>query len=170
MERNQLIVICVCIIVCVTVICGSIVIVNNNNSNNDDSQANVVQNSTNGSNVGNNGSNSISSAGSGLELNSASFYSDGNPDTGESVTLNFANGNYLDDVYVTVWYYRDGAALNSPSEQSYKLSNDLAFEAVDNTPMPEYPDSARIKVRYNGVVNYYDFSLETRTGTQTLSP
>jgi phosphatidate phosphatase APP1 len=166
MENDKLIIICVCIIVCVVIVAGAIIIINNNN------QSVTIDDQNSQTNNGNSNGQTTSqgSSSNSIKILSANFYSDGNENTGEDVTVYLGQEFANKKITATVWYYRDGSSLNNPESIQATTDSNGYVLIRDFTPMPEYPDSAHIEIEYNGNMDKADFSLATHSGSQELTP
>ncbi len=129
-----------------------------------------------GSNTSSSGSTSSSSASTGSTsyngdpvLSEVTFYSDGNPNTGETATLYLGEENAGKEVQVATQYYRDGTAFNSKNYVTLKISDDGTVKLTDNTPMSKYPDYCEISVLYNGKECGGAVNIAKHSGTQTVT-
>ena len=106
-----------------------------------------------------------------LKIKNVTFYSDGNPNTGEVATINFGSENAGKSVEVKTTYHRDNAVLSGPvSFESFVISSDGTVTITDYTPMPRYPDKCHIEVKCNGSSFSSDCNIGTYKGTQTVKP
>lgn len=106
-----------------------------------------------------------------LKVNTATFYSDGNPNTGETVTINVGKEHAGEQVETMTQYSRGGSSLNNPSGyEKHVVDSQGEIILTDYTPMPRYPDYCRITIRYNNRVSIYGCDIGTYKGTQTSVP
>lgn len=162
METKELAIICTFVLIIVAIICGVLIYVHNSSEINVDSDSSL------------NSGNSINNADeidvdSDFSLKSIVFYSDGNPNTGESATYYFGTENSGKTVDVMIKYYSNGNSLNNPSYNSVLIGSDGTVSFNDDTPMEEYPDSASIYYRYNGKEYINNVNLQEYAGTQEIS-
>lgn len=178
MRDDRILIICICIIICVVVIAASAIIITDNQKDAENQAQNtttVQQTNNTGNNQASSGSNSASSSSQATQtttnnlpsVKSATFYSDGNPNTGESATINVGSENAGKTINIAVYYYRDGNPMNTPSTQAVTVGQDGSVSYTDYTAMPKYPDMAEIDITYNGNTESKTFSLGKYKGSQT---
>lgn len=176
MRDDRILIICICIIICVVVIATSAIIITDNQKDAENQVQNtttVQQTNNTGNNQASSGSNSASSSSQATttsnlpSVKSATFYSDGNPNTGESATINVGSENAGKTINIAVYYYRDGNPMNTPSTQAVTVGQDGSVSYTDYTAMPKYPDMAEIDITYNGNTESKTFSLGKYKGSQT---
>lgn len=186
MRDNSVLIICVCIIICTVIIAATAIIVLDNHDENNNTNQNTTQATvTNNNSSLNSGDTSASSSSSSSTQSTSSssgigpgypssvtFYSDGNPNTGETATLNFGTNAAGKTIKVRIFYSRDDQSLNDGYEfQTVTIGQDGTVKITDNTPMPKYPDVAEIQIEPgdgNRLSSYYD--LGTYSGSQTCTP
>lgn len=185
MRDNSVLIICICIIICTVIIAATAIIVldnhdENNNTNQNTTQATVTNNNSSSNSGGNSASSSSSSSTQSASSSdigpgypsSVTFYSDGNPNTGETATLNFGTNAAGKTIKVRIFYYRDSEKLSGNYEfQTVTIGQDGTVKITDNTPMSKYPDTAEIQIEPgdgNRLSSNYD--LGTYSGSQTCTP
>ena len=106
-----------------------------------------------------------------IKVNSVTFYSDGNPNTGETATINVGPEFSGEQIGVMTLYSRDGVRQNYPSDyEMHTVSADGDVVITDYTAMPRYPGHCIIKIKYNGNIYQYECDIGTYKGTQTTVP
>ena len=178
MRDNSVLIICICIIICTVIIAATAIIVldnhdENNNTNQNTTQATVTNNNNSSSSSSSSSTQSTSSSDIGPGYpSSVTFYSDGNPNTGETATLNFGTNAAGKTIKVRIFYYRDSEKLSGNYEfQTVTIGQDGTVKITDNTPMSKYPDTAEIQIDPgdgNRLSSNYD--LGTYSGSQTCTP
>lgn len=179
MRDDRVLIICVCAIICMVVISAAAIIITDNQkeaANQTQNTTTVQQTNDSGSNQASSGSNSASSGSQATQatttnsfpsVKSATFYSDGNPNTGESATINVGSEHAGETIYVAIWYYRDGSPMNNPSSQALTVGQDGTVSHTDYTAMPKYPDEAEVEISDGNTVDTKTFSLGKYKGSQT---
>jgi len=171
MRENNLIIICVTVIICIALIAGTFIIINHDNTDNQndnsDSSANEVNTNNNNQNTQNNENTASSSPNTFNKINWATFYADGNPNTGEQVTINVGSqyANHQFDVSMT--YYRDGYVLIDEPTQTYVVNSEGNIYVPDTLSMAKYPDKCTITLSHDGDSVTGTCNLEKRKGSQT---
>lgn len=178
MEERNVMIICITIIIAVLIISGTFLLINSNNNNllnrldnenNDNSNSNSGNNENNGNSESNENTQTVDT--NAITVKSVTFYSDGNPNTGETATINFGSENSGKTVNIKTFYSRDGTKQNSPSGyESHTIDSDGNIVVTDYTPMPKYPSNCVIEVNYNGITSSYECDIGTYKGTQTAIP
>ena len=164
MRENNLIIICVTVIICIALLAGTFIIINQDNTDNpvDNSGSdNNNQNTQNNENIANNNPGTFN------KINWATFYADGNPNTGEQVTINVGSqyANHQFDVSMT--YYRDGYVLIDEPTKTYTVNSEGNIYVPDTLSMAKYPDKCTITVSHDGDTATGTCNLEKRKGSQT---
>lgn len=156
MNERNLIIVCVTAILCVAIVAGTLVVTTLN--------TNIPVISDNSNN------NQTSSASEEpLDIKSVTFYSDGNPNTGEVATINFGSQHAGKTVEVSTVYYRDGVAFNNQEFATVTIADDGTVKITDTTSMRKYPDKCVINVRYESLTFTKTASLGKYTGSQTVN-
>lgn len=106
-----------------------------------------------------------------LKVNTASFYLDGNPNTGVTTTLNVGKEHSGETVGVMTTFSRDGVNMNNPTEyESCVVDEEGDIVFTDYTPIPKYPDYCIIGISYNNQRFEFGCDMEKHKGTQTQVP
>ncbi|WP_455645867.1 hypothetical protein [Methanosphaera sp.] len=179
MKNKSLIIICITVILCAAIISATAIMITNNNQNNaNTNQENSVSSNTSNS-EGSTGSSSSSSSSeststsqttTAFRIKSATFYSDGNPNTGEKATINVGSEHAGETIDVMTYYYRGNSRLNYPSGYTTLVVNSNGeVSLTDTTPMPKYPSKCHIDIMYRGSTYTADASIGTYKGTQTVT-
>lgn len=160
MKEKNVLIVCITLILCAVIIAATFVIVSSDN--NGIPIPGVAANSTkdNSSNVAPNDT---------VDLSSVTFYSDGNPNTGEVATLYFGKESAGKVVEISTVYYRDGYQFNKVDYGTVSIDSDGNAKVTDTTPMNKYPDKCVITVKYNGNSFTKTANLGTYKGSQTVS-
>ena len=156
--NNKLLIVCISIILIVLIIAGTLFLLSNENG-----QKSLFNN---------NQSNNISENNhTELKVNTATFYLDGNPDTGVTATINVGKEFTNENIEVMTTYYRDGVNINSPSYyENHKVDDEGNFIITDYTPMPKYPDKCLIELKYNNQTFKFECDMGKYKGSQTSVP
>lgn len=178
MEERNVMIICITIIIAVLIISGTFLLINSNdmnllnrlsNDNNDNSFSNNENNGNNDNSANNANTETVDSTG--ISVKSVTFYSDGNPNTGETATINFGPEYSGKTVNVKTFYSRDGTRQNYPSSyEAHTIDSNGNIVVTDYTPMPKYPSNCVVEVNYNGYTSSYECDIGTYKGTQTAIP
>ena len=161
MEEKNVIIICITAILCLLIISGTFIYLNLNNNGN--SFINI-------NNEGNSQGNNIKSSDE-ITVNSVTFYSDGNPNTRETATVNVGKEHAGKTINVLTLYSRDNVQQSDMSvETPLTVDSDGNVVITDYTPMPKYPDYCYIQITYNGHIYQYECDIATHKGTQTAIP
>ena len=161
-NNRNLIIICITILLILLIAVGTFIFTSNNVNNEENTQSNVP--------VENNNQN-VSLENKSIKVNSVTFYSDGNPNTGETATINVGSEFSGEQIGVMTFYSRDGVSQNSPtSYEMHTVDADGNVVITDYTPMPRYPGHCLIKIKYNDVIYQYECDIGTYKGTQTIVP
>ena len=177
MRENNLIIICLTIIICVLLIAGTFIIVSTDSVNPDNPGiidkiiANLNHNNESASQNGN-GANQNTAAGSSSDtlekINWATFYADGNPNTGEEVTVNVGSQHAGKTLSLSMDYYRDGYTLINEPAKSYTVNSEGNVYIPDTASMARYPDKCTITITCDGQTISATGYLEKRKGSQTI--
>lgn len=152
-DNKNLIIICITVIVILCIVAGTYIMLSQN------------------ANTGENLNTSMPIQNKSIRVNSVTFYSDGNPNTGETATINVGPEFSGEQIGVMTLYSRDGVRQNSPtSYEIHTVSVDGNVVITDYTPMPRYPGHCLIKIKYNDVIYQYECDIGTYKGTQTIVP
>lgn len=106
-----------------------------------------------------------------LKVNTATFYLDGNPNTGIKTTINVGREHTGDTMGVMTTFSRDGVNMNNPSEYSQCVvddEGDIVF--TDYTPIPKYPDYCLIEITYDNQIFKWECDMGKYKGYQTNVP
>lgn len=161
MDDNNVLIICIAAIVCILMISGTFIFMNFHND------VNILNVFDNGENTGTNNSNSNEK----VQVNSVTFYSDGNPNTGETATINVGKEHSGKQMEVLTYYYRDNKKFNSQAVfNTVTVDVDGNIVTTDYTPMNKYPDFCHIEIMYDGNIYKYECDIAKHKGTQTAIP
>ncbi|MBQ6220661.1 MAG: hypothetical protein IJJ47_13095, partial [Methanosphaera sp.] len=94
----------------------------------------------------------------------------GNPNTGESATINVGKEHFNEDMEVKTTYSRDGVNFNNPDYEYRTVDADGNISITDYTPMNKYPDYCLISIRYNDKVYQFECDIGKYNGTQSTVP
>jgi hypothetical protein len=106
-----------------------------------------------------------------LKVNTATFYLDGNPNTGIKTTINVGREHAGETMGVMTTFSRDGVNMNNPSEYGQCVvddEGDIVF--TDYTPIPKYPDYCLIEITYNNHIFKWECDMGKYKGYQTSVP
>lgn len=106
-----------------------------------------------------------------IEVNSATFYLDGNPNTGITTTIHVGKEHAGETMGVSTTFSRNGDNINNPTEYEQCVvdeDGDIVF--TDYTPIPRYPDYCVIELTYGNSRYQFGCYMEKRKGTQTSVP
>lgn len=159
-STKNLLIIAITVLIITLIVAGTLIILSDNN--NDRSIINNIQKS-----VSNNQSSDASDT---LNVNQVTFYSDGNPNTGESATINVGKEHFNEDMEVKTTYSRDGVNFNNPDYEYRTVDADGNISITDYTPMNKYPDYCLISIRYNDKVYQFECDIGKYNGTQSTVP
>lgn len=159
-STKNLLIIAITVLIITLIVAGTLIILSDNN--NDGSIINNIQKS-----VSNNQSSDASDT---LNVNQVTFYSDGNPNTGESATINVGKEHFNEDMEVKTTYSRDGVNFNNPDYEYRTVDADGNISITDYTPMNKYPDYCLISIRYNDKVYQFGCDIGKYKGTQSTVP
>lgn len=159
-STKNLLIIAITVLIITLIVAGTLIILSDNN--NDGSIINNIQKS-----VSNNQSSDASDT---LNVNQVTFYSDGNPNTGESATINVGKEHFNEDMEVKTTYSRDGVNFNNPDYEYRTVDADGNISITDYTPMNKYPDYCLISIRYNDKVYQFECDIGKYKGTQSTVP
>ena len=171
MRENNLIIICVTVILCIALIAGTFIIISTDNDNN----PNVIENIVNPTGTGDNSNDQSQESGSSSsntdkldKINWATFYADGNPNTGEQVTVNVGSQHAGKVISLSMNYYRDGYTLIEEAPKSYTVNDEGNIYIPDTASMAKYPDKCSISITCDGYTTTATCNLEKRKGSQTV--
>ncbi|MDO5825842.1 MAG: hypothetical protein Q4Q22_05640 [Methanosphaera sp.] len=174
MRENNLIIICLTVILCLLIVAGTFIIINSNNA--DSNNPGIIDNVINSVNPSDNSANENTAKGSTSsgesnpleKINWATFYADGNPNTGEEVTVNVGSQHAGKTVSLSMNYYRDGNTLIEEPAKTYVVNGEGNVYIPDTTSMARYPDKCTITVTCEGHSTTATCNLEKRKGSQTI--
>lgn len=174
MRENNLIIICATIIICIALIAGTFIVLSTNNNNANSNSPGIIDNmlgsvSSDDNSANENTANPDSGSGNDYvdKINWATFYADGNPNTGEAVTVNVGSQHAGKSISLSMDYYRDGYRLISEPYKSYTVDNEGNIYVPDTASMAKYPDKCTLSVSYAGHTTSATCNLEKRKGSQT---
>ena len=151
-SNNTVLIICATLIIIVAIIAGTFLFLNNN-GNADLTNDNQITN------------NAV------LNVNTASFYLDGNPNSGIPATVNVGKEYSGQNMEIMTTYSRDGSNLNNPSSYENHIVDDEGnIQITEFAPIPRYPDYCLIEIRYNNQTYKFGCNMEKRKGSQTSVP
>lgn len=175
--REKAVKIIILVIVAIIIVAGIIYITTANNSNNNaTNQVNLQNNNkdiqnNNDNSIQNNNDNSIQNNNNNVtNIESVTFYSDGNPNTGEEATIKLGSENAGKSVTLSLEYSRDGTQQNNPEFLTVKADDSGTIQYADTTPMQKYPDQCIITIKDNSGYTKTAYNLETKKGYQTITP
>lgn len=170
MRENNLIIICFTVIICVLLIAGTFIIINtdNDNYNNPGIIDKILGHANQNGNDANQNSASDSNSNPIEKINWATFYADGNPNTGEQVTVNVGSQHAGKTLSLSMDYYRDGVTLINEPAKSYTVNGEGNVYIPDTASMARYPDKCVITVTCDGQTITATGYLEKRKGSQTV--
>jgi type II secretory pathway pseudopilin PulG len=166
--REKAVKIIILVIVAIIIVAGIIYITTANNSNNN--AINQVNLQNNNKDIQNNNDNSIQNNNNVTNIESVTFYSDGNPNTGEEATIKLGSENAGKSVTLSLEYSRDGTQQNNPEFLTVKADDSGTIQYADTTPMQKYPDQCIITIKDNSGYTKTAYTLETKKGYQTITP
>ncbi len=187
-KNNNVLIIAVTVIIIALILAGTFLFMTDSISlpfgNNENQVVNITQSDDSGSNSDSNqaakSSETTKSSQStdsdnvvynALKVNTATFYLDGNPNTGITTTINVGKEHTGESMGVMTTFSRDGSNMNSPSSYEYCIVNDegnIVF--TDYTPIPKYPDYCVIGISYNNQAYRYACDMGKHKGSQTSVP
>ena len=157
-NNKNLIILCVTILIIAALIAGTLLLTNN--TENVDS-SNDSTNQTNNTTMGDKE----------LKVNTATFYLDGNPNSGIPATINVGKEFTGENMEVMTTYSRDGSELNNPSSyENHEVDNEGNIVITEYAPISRYPDYCLIEIRYNGQVYQFGCDMVKGKGSQTRVP
>lgn len=157
-NNNNLLIICISVIIIVLILAGTFLLLFNNSDN-------LPLSNDNGQN--NNGNGIVND----LKVNTASFYLDGNPNTGITTTIHVGKDHAGETMGVMTTFSRDGVNINNPSEYEQCVvddEGDIVF--TDYTPIPRYPDYCLIDISYKNDKYQFGCDMGKYKGSQTSVP
>lgn len=179
MRENNLLIICVTIIICLALILTTYVVISDSNSDfgniinsndaNVSNSANAANDDSNNASSSNENSQSTSNPGYIDKINWASFYADGNPNTGEQVTMYVGSQYAYQSVQIAMDYIRDGESMHVAYYETYTVNADGTIFIPGGPALSKYPDACKISLRSNGHEIHYTCYLERRKGTQNMT-
>ena len=153
-SNKNLIIICITILIIITIISGTILLYD---------YENVIS-----SNITNQNNQSINKE---LQVNNATFYLDGNPNTGITATINVGKEFTGENVEIMTTYSRDGSNLNNPSNyENHEVDTDGNIVITEYAPIPKYPDYCIIEIRHNNKLSKFGCNMGKYKGSQTSVP
>ncbi|MBR0472842.1 MAG: zinc ribbon domain-containing protein [Methanosphaera sp.] len=151
-NNTTILILCITIIILTAIIAGTYLFLLNNNEATPNNQANEI-------NIPQ------------LNVSSASFYLDGNPNTGIPATITVGKEHAGENMEVITTYSRDGTNLNSPSGyENHVVDEDGNIKITEYAPIPKYPDYCKIEIRYKNNVYQYGCDMGKHKGSQTSTP
>lgn len=106
-----------------------------------------------------------------LQVNTATFYLDGNPNSGIPATINVGKEHTGESMEVMTVYSRDGSNLNHPTDyETHVVDDDGNIVITEYSSIPRYPDYCLIEIRYNNNVFKYGCDMGKHKGSQTSVP
>lgn len=177
MRENRLLIILITVILAVVIIACTAVLITHDNISNDNqvAQANNTSNTQNTESSSDSSSDNAqssattSSSSSSTDIYSVTFYSDGNPNTGETATIYLGTQNAGKTVQVSTTYYRDGHKFNDGEFATVTVDNSGNIKITDTTPMNKYPDECVIVVDDGSTSVTKTATLGTYKGSQTVN-
>ncbi len=155
-EKKNLIIISITILIILAIISGTIIFITNNNVNTGSSD---------------NQNSAAPTASKGLTVNTASFYLDGNPNTGITATINVGKEHTGENIDIMTTYSRDGSKLNNPSSfEIHQVDSDGNVVITEYGAIPRYPDYCLIEIRYDNKNYKFGSDMGKYKGTQTNVP
>lgn len=103
-----------------------------------------------------------------IEIEYVTFYSDGNPNTGESATINVGAQHQGEVIQVSTAYSRDGRSLNTPVYENKTVDSEGNVEIYAPESMRYYPDYCVVNIRNDYTSFTGNCSLGKYTGYQTV--
>lgn len=159
-EKNEsstkLIIISISIIIITLIIAGTVYLTmsNNENVNSNDNQNNQLVDTVKK-----------------VQVNTATFYLDGNPNTGITATINVGKEYTGENMEILTTYSRDGYNLNNPSTyENHKVDDEGNIVITVYDPIPKYPDYCNIKIKYNNQLYQFGCDMGKYKGSQTVVP
>ncbi len=157
-KNNNMTIIAVTVIVIALIIGGTLLLMSQNTDNMPLPKDNVQ--SGNGNGVVND-----------LKVNTATFYLDGNPNTGITTTIHVGKEHSGESMGVMTTFSRDGANINNPTEyESCVVDEEGDIVFTDYTPIPRYPDYCIIDIDYNNQRFQFGCQMGKYKGSQTSVP
>lgn len=163
MREKNIFIIGITVIICMILILGTFFIVNNDGNNFLDNIFNHGNDNSNSKDV---------TVTADKEINDiiwVQFFSDGNPGTGESATINVGPDFAGEEVEVSMDYSRDGISFDPAPYETHSVSNDGTINIYTATPMSKYPDKCIIRIRHNNDTITRTCYLEKRKGSQQVT-
>ncbi|MBE6494400.1 MAG: zinc ribbon domain-containing protein [Methanosphaera stadtmanae] len=106
-----------------------------------------------------------------VQVNTATFYLDGNPNTGITATINVGKEYTGENIEILTTYSRDGYNLNNPSTyENHKVDDEGNIVITVYDPIPKYPDYCNIKIKYNNQIYQFGCDMGKYKGSQTVVP
>ena len=167
MRENNLIIICVTTIICISLIAGTFIMLKSNN-NADSYDLSIIENIINPLQANANNSTTSDNSNKVDKINWATFYADGNPNTGEEVTVNVGPEHAGKTIQLSMNYYRDGYTLIEEAPKNYTVNSEGNVYIPDTAAMARYPDKCMLTVTCDGFTTTATCYLEKRKGSQTV--
>lgn len=160
MQMRNVLVICITVIICISIVCGTVLIINNDNIDYDTLQDNpqefIMQLLTGVKKI--------------KEIEWVDFYLDGNPYTGVDATIYVGAEYEGQEVEIQMDYSRDGYMFQSDPYRNYTVESDGTIFVRTYSPLNKYPDECTIKIRQNDYQLNTNCNMEKHKGTHRVYP
>ena len=153
---NQVEIICITVLLCLSIVSGTVIIMNNGNGFELDSLQNEPVNFFT----------QLLTGHKEIEyVEWVDFYLDGNPNTGVDATIYVGEDYAGQEVEIQMDYSRDGYQFQSDPYRNYTVADDGSIFVRTYSALNKYPDECIIKIRQN---NPYTVlcPMEKHKGTQ----
>ena len=103
-----------------------------------------------------------------IKINYAIFYSDGNENHGEIITVNVGKENANKTVSMAVQLSKNKEIMNIGRYRDVKVDSEGNIMYSVGTHMSNYPDNCEIFINDGSKEIKHSFTLEEKSGTQTV--
>ena len=155
---NQVEIICITVLLCITIVCGTVILLNNGESVNlKDLQENPV-----------NFFIELVTGHKEIEyVGWVDFYLDGNPNTGVDATIYVGEEYAGEEVEIQMDYSRDGYQFQSDPYRNYTVEDNGTIFVRTYSALNKYPDECVIKIRQKDPYTVL-CPMEKHKGTQRV--